>query len=272
MHELPETSNAELELELLKNLSIQTSKTYHILSEFTDLVGIAYKINDHSKKIIQYSDISVRKHYPDNDKEVDPYMYVQPFRSYSMVDDTFHQDINMVTSLKAEIQSGREERLKRKALETRKNTKPERINPVALYKEGKRRTVRKEQRKRRRQPIVREGDFDLIVGYAQDNGLWSVSSRIDLLKYLHTDLEFAINQAEETIGVSHLFSQFILTLVALDLLNTFFPDRKEEWKNVRQKAVKSCKDFVEPLNEEQREALMEIERQIRQAVAAKFAE
>lgn len=97
-------------------------------------------------------------------------------------------------------------------------------------------------------------------------------SRIDLLKHLHTDLEFAINKAEEAIGVSALFSQFILTLVALDLLNTFFYDRREEWKHIRQKAIKSCKDFVELLNEHQREALLEIERQIRQAVAAKFAQ
>lgn len=90
-----------------------------------------------------------------------------------------------------------------------------------------------------------------------------MSSRIDLLKHLHADLEFAINKAESTIGVSSRFSQFILTLVALDLLNTFFPEKKEDWKDIRGKAIKSCKEFVELMNEEQREALLEIEREIR---------
>ena len=36
--------------------------------------------------------------------------------------------------------------------------------------------------------------------------------------------------------------------------------------------MKSCKDFVELLNEQQREALMEIEREIRKAVSNKYAQ
>ena len=92
-------------------------------------------------------------------------------------------------------------------------------------------------------------DFLIIIGHAQENGFWSVDARIDLLKHLHTDLEFAINDAEAAIGVSALFSEFVLTLVALDLLNTFFYSRREEWKDTRQRAIKSCKDFVELLDE-----------------------
>lgn len=127
-------------MELLKNLSIQTSKTYNILSEFTEFIGIAVKIKDPLKKAFQYLDISVRKHYTDNSLELDPYTYVQPFMRYSMIDDTFHEDINMVTTLKGQIQLGREERLKRKAIEQKKQQKKqERVNPVKLYKEGKRR-------------------------------------------------------------------------------------------------------------------------------------
>lgn len=123
----------------------------------------------------------------------------------------------------------------------------------------------------RKNPLVSDEDFKIIIGHAGEDGLWTVNSRIDLLKHLHTDLEFAINKAEDSIGVSARFSQFILTLVALDMLNTFFHDRREEWKDIRQKSIKSCKEFVDLLDEEQREALLEIERQIRQAVAAKYA-
>lgn len=51
-----------------------------------------------------------------------------------MIDETFHQDIIMVTDLKGQIKVGREERLKRKAIEKKKQAKNERVNPVKLYK------------------------------------------------------------------------------------------------------------------------------------------
>jgi hypothetical protein len=90
---------------------------------------------------------------------------------------------------------------------------------------------RRKKRQKRKNPLVTDEDFQTIIGHAQENGFWSVHSRIDLLKHLDTDLEFAINKAEASIGVSAVFSQFILTMIALDLLNTFFPDRKDDWKD-----------------------------------------
>lgn len=150
-----------------------------------------------------------------------------------MIDDTFHQDICMVSDLKGQIQVGREERLRRKAIEKKKQAKADRVNPVKIYKQSKELQEKRKKRRAKKNPLVTDEDFNTILGHAQEDGFWSVHSRIDLLKHLHTDLEFAINKAEESIGVSAHFSQFILTMVALDLLNTFFPNRKDEWKDQR---------------------------------------
>lgn len=53
-----------------------------------------------------------------------------------MIDDTFHDDISLVANLKVQINEGRQERLRRKAIEKKKQEKlkNERVNPVKIYK------------------------------------------------------------------------------------------------------------------------------------------
>lgn len=68
----PESANLELEMDLLKNLSIQTSKTYEILSDFTEYIGVAIKLKDPLRQAYRYLDISVRKHFPNKNSEIDP--------------------------------------------------------------------------------------------------------------------------------------------------------------------------------------------------------
>ena len=75
--------------------------------------------------------------------ELDPYTYVQPFMRYSMIDDSFQDEISGVSSLKEQIQLGRNERLKRKAIEKKKAEKDKKVNPVKIYKESKRRQERR---------------------------------------------------------------------------------------------------------------------------------
>jgi hypothetical protein len=62
---------------------------------------------------------------------------VQPLLRYSMIDDTFHDDITSVSDLKGAIKVNREERLRRKAIERKKQGKNERVNPVKVYKQAK---------------------------------------------------------------------------------------------------------------------------------------
>jgi hypothetical protein len=59
----PDNPNYELEMDLLKNLSIQTSMTYGILGDFTEFIGIAIKCKDPLRQAFRYLDISVRKHF-----------------------------------------------------------------------------------------------------------------------------------------------------------------------------------------------------------------
>lgn len=72
LHKDPDAQNLELEMDLMKNLSIQTSKTYDILSDFTEYIGVAIKMKDPLRQAYRYLDISVRKHFANKNIEIDP--------------------------------------------------------------------------------------------------------------------------------------------------------------------------------------------------------
>jgi len=50
---------------------------------------------------------------------------------------------------------------------------------------------------------------------------------------------------DEKVTKTTEFVQYVLTLIAIQILSKKFADKKDEWKMIKQKAQKYCKNYLE---------------------------
>lgn len=118
---------------------------------------------------------------------------------------------------------------------------------------------------------VGANDYIIIINHCSASGFWAPKSQGDLLHYLKQErakVEDFIQQGYKAkdlhIKPSQELTQYILTTLAIELLQAFFADKADEYRLIRRKAERWSDSFKS--TSDKREGLENIEKVIRQSV------
>lgn len=113
--------------------------------------------------------------------------------------------------------------------------------------------------------LASDETYQRLLGFCSSDGNWSINSSQLLNSYMlqHESDQFLkiLYQGNGEVDATEALQQYLLTVLALQVLTLYFGDKRDEWKMIQTKANKWCRSFK--MKHENKAAIEQLEKNIK---------